>query len=115
MQRQTPIPNVIRKRTKLLKCRSGPYPSLDLLEAHLGSGVHKGVSNRCVGCLRIFKSPSALTAHMESSSERCRVRESRHFGNALNLVSGGYLGVNGRHADGSVKIDTPESPMPIIW
>lgn len=47
---------------------------------------------------------------MESSSERCRVRESREFAKQLNLVSGGYLGVNGRHVDGSIKIDTPQVP-----
>lgn len=67
-----------------------------------------------MGCLRVFKSPSALTAHMESSSERCNVRESKQFGNALSLVSGGFLGVNGRHADGTVKIDTP-ARAPINW
>lgn len=70
-----------------------------------------GFENRCVGCLRLFKSPSALTAHMESTSARCSVRDSRQFGNALSLVSGGFLGVNGRHADGSVKIDAPEKPV----
>lgn len=95
-----------------LKCPNGPYPTIEMVQEHLNCGIHKGIDHRCVGCLRMFKSPSALTAHMESSSERCRVRESREFGNALNLVSGGYLGVNGRHADGSIKIDSPVVPMP---
>ena len=89
-----------------------PLPTIELLTAHLQSGKHKGVDHRCVGCLRLFATPSALTAHMESSSERCRVRETRQFANALSLVSGGYLGVNGRHADGSLKIDTPSAPVP---
>lgn len=82
------------------------------MQEHLNSGVHKGADHHCVGCLRRFKTPSALTAHMESPSARCHVRESRYFGNALSLVSGGYLGVNGRHSDGSIKIDSPEVPMP---
>ncbi|MCJ1466960.1 hypothetical protein MMC07_005582 [Pseudocyphellaria aurata] len=90
-----------------MKCPHGPYPTVEQVQEHLRSGIHQ-VTHRCVGCLRTFKSPSALTAHMESSSERCRVRESREFGNALSLVSGGYLGINGRHADGSIKIDSPD-------
>ena len=89
----------------------GPYPTLELIADHLRSGVHKGVEHHCVGCLRRFKTSAALTAHMESSSERCNVRETKQFGNALSLVSGSYLGVAGRHADGSIKIDAPRRPL----
>ncbi|MCJ1423836.1 hypothetical protein MMC29_001721 [Sticta canariensis] len=95
-----------------IKCPHGPFETVAMVQEHLLAGIHTGVSHRCVGCLKVFKSPSALTAHMESASERCHVRESREFGNALSLISGGYLGVNGRHADGSIKIDSPEVPMP---
>lgn len=94
--------------------RHGPFPTLAMIQQHLSSGIHTGDGHRCVGCLKLFKTPTALTAHMESASERCHVRESRDFGNALSLVSGGFLGVNGRHADGSIKIDSPEVPTP-IW
>jgi len=79
----------------------------DLL-AHLTSGYHQGTDHRCLKCLKVFKSPTALIAHMESSSERCRMRETQSFGNVLHVVSGGYLGVQGRHADGTIKIQAPE-------
>ena len=32
------------------------------------------------------------------------------FGNVLHLTSGGFLGINGRHADGSIKIEVPDVP-----
>ena len=41
---------------------------------------------------------------MESNSERCGIKDTEHFGQMLSVVSGGFLGVKGRHADGSVKI-----------
>ena len=49
----------------------------------------------------------ALIAHMESSSERCRIKDTQDFGHVLHVVSGGYLGVTGRHQDGSIKIEAP--------
>ena len=44
---------------------------------------------------------------MESQSERCWMRDTQAFGNVLHTISGGYLGVQGRHADGSIKIEVP--------
>ncbi len=41
---------------------------------------------------------------MESNSERCRIKETDHFGQMLSVVSGGFLGVSGRNADGTIKI-----------
>jgi len=74
------------------------------LKRHLTSGIHQGTDHRCLKCLRHFKSPAALVAHMESNSERCRIKETDHFGQMLSVVSGGFLGVSGRHADGTIKI-----------
>lgn len=42
---------------------------------------------------------------MESNSERCKIKETDQYGQMLSVVSGGFLGVTGRHADGSVKIE----------
>lgn len=78
------------------------------MEAHVLSGYHKGEYTVCPGCLRKFKTASALTQHMESASERCSVRATKGFGNALTIVSGGYLGVTGMHADGTHRIEDPE-------
>ena len=74
------------------------------LKYHLSSGYHQGTDHRCLKCLKIFKSPMALIAHMESDSERCRMKDTDGFGHVLHVVSGGFLGVTGRHEDGSIKI-----------
>lgn len=77
---------------------------VDNLKRHLTSGIHQGTDHRCIKCLRKFKNIQALIAHMESNSERCRIKDTDHFGQILSVVSGGFLGVKGRNADGTVKI-----------
>ena len=47
---------------------------------------------------------------MESNSERCRIKDTYGFGNVLHVVSGGFLGVKGRHKDGTIKIEAPDVP-----
>ena len=44
---------------------------------------------------------------MESSSGRCKIRETSSYGHILHVVSGGFLKVTGRHADGTVKVEAP--------
>ena len=83
------------------------YDRLDLLRSHLASGIHQGTDHRCMKCLKVFKSPAALTAHMESNSERCKIRDTNAYGHILHVVSGGFLKVTGRHADGSLKVEAP--------
>lgn len=77
---------------------------IDDLKRHLTSGVHQGTSKQCLKCLRHFKTIPGLIAHMESNSERCKMKETDQFGQMLSVVSGGFLGVKGRSADGSIKI-----------
>lgn len=77
------------------------------VEEHLASGAHRAAREQCPGCLRRFNGAAALVQHMESASERCRIKESRHFGNAMTIVSGGYLAVTGFHSDGTVKLEDP--------
>ena len=74
------------------------------MKMHLTSGEHQGTRNQCVRCLKTFKTPAALVAHMESNNERCKIKETDHFGQILSVVSGGFLGVKGRNADGTIKI-----------
>ena len=45
---------------------------------------------------------------MESSGERCRVKDTRQFGQILHVISGGFLGVSGRHEDGTVQISATD-------
>ena len=72
--------------------------------------THKGATNRCSSCFKIFKSASALVAHMESASLRCNIRATRGYGNAMHLVSGGFLGAYGMMEDGAVKLDSQKKP-----
>lgn len=88
----------------LLTIDSTTSLDVDDMKQHLTSGFHQGTDHRCLKCLRHFKTPVALIAHMESNSERCRVKETDTFGQMLSVVSGGFLGVGGRHSDGSIKI-----------
>lgn len=83
------------------------FDELGNLKTHLASGFHQGTDDRCLKCLKVFKSPAALTAHMESNSERCKIRETSAYGHVLHVVSGGFLKVTGRHADGSLKVEAP--------
>ena len=72
--------------------------------------THKPTKNQCPSCFRYFKTASALTAHMESPSTRCKVRETHGFGNALSLVSGGFLALDGKFEDGIPKLDSQKIP-----
>ena len=65
------------------------------LKAHLISGYHIGTDHRCAKCLRLFRDPVALIAHMETSSQRCNIRETQHYVNLIYVITGGFLDVNG--------------------
>lgn len=49
---------------------------------------------------------------MESRSTRCNVRDTNRFGHILHTVSGGFLGVSGRHEDGTPVIQEVQEPDP---
>ena len=99
-----------------------PPPSLTLLtqpNSHTAADTynmiehmqtHQGIQNRCSACYRIFKTASALLAHMESPSTRCRIRDTKGYGNAIHIVSGGFLGAYGLMEDGTVKLDSQKKP-----
>lgn len=90
------------------------------LEYHFqdANNGHRGFDHVCPSCLKRYKTPSALMAHLESATTRCTIRESKTYGNVLHLVSGGHLNVDGRHNDGSARIVSPEdagNTPEIIW
>ncbi|KAL8980163.1 MAG: hypothetical protein Q9177_005956, partial [Variospora cf. flavescens] len=85
---------------------------------HDANNGHRGFDHVCPSCLKRYKTPSALMAHLESATTRCTIRESKTYGNVLHLVSGGHLNVDGRHNDGSARIVSPEdagNTPEIIW
>ena len=83
------------------------YLEINDLKWHLTSGFHQGTEPRCMKCFKTFKTVAGLVAHMERS-EKCQIRETLTFGNVLHVTSGGFLGVSGRHADGSIMIEVPD-------
>ena len=82
----------------------------DVFEMIAHIQTHRGLDNRCSGCLRVFGSASALVAHMESPSTRCNIRTTRGYSNAIHIVSGGFLGAYGRLEDGTVKLESQKRP-----
>ena len=93
----------------LLTFSRSTYLEINDLKWHLTSGYHQGTDPRCMKCHKIFKTIAGIVAHMERS-EKCKIRETLGFGNVLHVTSGGFLGVSGRHADGSIKIEVPNVP-----
>ena len=85
------------------------YIEVNDLKWHLTSGYHQGTDPRCMKCNKVFKTIPGLVAHMERS-DKCKIRETLAFGNVIHVVSGGFLGISGRHADGSIKIEVPDVP-----
>ena len=56
-----------------------------------------------MGCLKIFNSTTAISAHVESNSYRCQVRKADDYAQALDVITGGVVDVVGYHDDGTVK------------
>lgn len=54
------------------------------------STEHAITQIRCPCCLKLFKAHYALIAHVESS-DKCNIRNSSKFGQALDEFSGGFL------------------------
>ena len=62
----------------------------------------------CPECLKIFKSSTAITQHLEASGSRCNVKESKNFGKIVGLVTGGIVSIEGMHVDGTVRYQARE-------
>ncbi|KAL8815841.1 MAG: hypothetical protein Q9223_005061 [Gallowayella weberi] len=80
------------------------------LEMHFDdrNNGHRAYEYQCPQCLKRFKTISAITAHFESPSVRCTIRDSQGFGELVYAVTGGHLTVAGRHNDGSNRFIVPE-------
>jgi len=76
--------------------------------AHLNSPAHKGIDHRCPECLKMFKSATAITQHMEATGSKCKIRDSKNYGKIVGLVSGGIIAVEGQHVDGTVRYEVAE-------
>ena len=60
---------------------------------------------RCPACLRQFGSATALVQHAESQAVICRIRESDEFRHAVDQMTGGFVGTDGRHNDRTIRYE----------
>ncbi|KAI5290097.1 hypothetical protein KEM54_002448 [Ascosphaera aggregata] len=79
------------------------FNSVDAFEEHVRSDAHMIGTFRCPGCLRIFKSLTALVAHCESASVRCSISKSENYSRIMDDISAGVLDTDGYNPDGSIK------------
>ncbi|KAI5310437.1 hypothetical protein KEM55_007161 [Ascosphaera atra] len=87
---------------------SKSFRDLKAFEAHIRGPEHSSGNFRCPGCLRLFKSITALIAHCESASVRCSVNKSQNFSRIMADISAGLLDTDGFNADGSVRYKAKE-------
>ncbi|VUC33266.1 unnamed protein product [Clonostachys rosea] len=79
------------------------------LTSHLLS-VHGNISYNCPNCFKKFYSLTALTAHVESSSQRCNIREADAYGAYIDQLTAGLVDVSvERYEDGTNQYVTAES------
>ncbi|EDN09328.1 predicted protein [Histoplasma mississippiense (nom. inval.)] len=75
-------------------------------ESHIKSGIHMGGVFRCPGCLRMFKTSTALTAHCESATVRCKVNKDENYARIMDEISAGLIEPAGENEDGSIRYRT---------
>ncbi len=96
------------------KC-GGSFDTIEAFNAHLTSSAHVGGRTVCPSCLSKFASTMALVAHCESPSKRCNIRNSANFNQVLREITGGLIGAEGHHIDGSVRYVANDITKPGYW
>lgn len=64
---------------------------------------------KCPTCLRYFDTATALVAHCESRSAKCRINKADDYGKFLDRMTGGFLGVEEK-----VREDHRENPNVLL-
>ncbi|PGH10528.1 hypothetical protein AJ79_05456 [Helicocarpus griseus UAMH5409] len=73
---------------------------------HIKSGVHAAGVFRCPSCLRMFKTSTALTAHCEAATVRCKVNRDENYARIMDEISGGLIEPIGENEDGTIRYRT---------
>ncbi|KAG6006563.1 hypothetical protein E4U21_006861 [Claviceps maximensis] len=76
------------------------------LVSHLRSPAHGDQSFRCPYCLRMFKSLTAISSHVESSSVNCRIRETDGYNAYLDQLTAGMVDIGIQNEDGTPRYTT---------
>jgi hypothetical protein len=96
------------------KC-GGLFDTIEAFNAHLTSNAHVGGRTICPSCLAKFPSTMALVAHCESPSKRCNIRNGANYNQVLREITGGLIGAEGHHIDGSVRYVANDISKPEYW
>lgn len=91
------------------------FGSVESFNAHLTSSAHVGGRTVCPSCLSKFASTMALVAHCESPSKRCNIRNTANYNQLLREITGGLIGAEGHHIDGSVRYVANDIRKPGYW
>lgn len=84
------------------------FKSVGAFRAHLQTeGVHTVQRVQCPMCSRNFRTIEALVQHCESQSVRCHLRDSEEYEQFLDTLTGGLVGIEGRHVDLTVSYAVP--------
>jgi hypothetical protein len=96
------------------KC-NGIFDSIEAFNEHLTSSAHVGGRTVCPSCFSKFSSTMALVAHCEAPSKRCNIRNSANYNQVLREITGGLIGAEGHHIDGSVRYVANDISKPGFW
>lgn len=111
--------NHFNSMTKKFECPGskcgGSFDTFEAFNEHLSSSVHSGGPTVCPSCLNRFSSTMALVAHCESPSKRCNIRNSANYNQVLREITGGLIGAEGHHIDGSVRYVANDIRKPGFW
>ena len=80
------------------------------LVGHLRGPYHGDQKFTCPRCYKVFKSLTAVTAHVEAPNSRCVSRNCDDYNTYLDQLTSGLINVDGaKNADGTNKYVTPDT------
>ncbi|KAG6041595.1 hypothetical protein E4U41_003332 [Claviceps citrina] len=79
------------------------------LIGHLRGPAHGDKTFRCPYCHKTFKSLTAISSHVESSSINCRISETDGYNAYLDQLTAGMVDLGRQYEDGTVQYTTADS------
>ncbi|PCD41378.1 hypothetical protein AU210_003933 [Fusarium oxysporum f. sp. radicis-cucumerinum] len=99
--------------TQKFNCRMGrcgkAFKTAKGFIAHLTSEVHSASKYRCPYCLNTFGSLASITQHVESNSNKCKIRDTEQYNSYMDQLLASMVNVKDRHADGTVRYETSKT------
>ncbi|KAK2677068.1 hypothetical protein RAB80_005808 [Fusarium oxysporum f. sp. vasinfectum] len=99
--------------TQKFNCRMGrcgkAFKTAKGFIAHLTSEAHSASKYRCPYCLNTFGSLASITQHVESNSNKCKIRDTEQYNSYMDQLLASMVNVKDRHADGTVRYETSKT------